>query len=150
MSEFETFGEWVKRRAGHEGHRPVPVKNANIDSFLSAVDNLKRDMDELDALEKKEKSKPKKTKPDDKVKQKDKDKKPSDDKAPKKKDKDDDLDDAEDVDVLDDADLDRPGKPVRLLPDRKVQGKPPVLRGKPNRPVDPRKRQLEDDDLPDL
>lgn len=137
MSEFETFSEWMKRKTDHAGHRPVPAKNPNIDSFLAAVDNLKRDMEELDSVEKKDKMKPKKVKLDDKKKEDDK-------KKPDKKRDEDEVDlDGEDDDVLDDVDLDRSGKPLRLPPDRKVPKLPERTGRKPGRPLDFGDEQLE-------
>jgi hypothetical protein len=146
MSDIETFSEWLKKRQTdrHDKNRPVPVKDTHIDSFLSIVDNLKRDLEELDSVEKRQSSKLKlKKKPEDKPKDKaDKVKKKPlpDDIVKKKGDVGD--EDFDEFDVLDDALSDRFGEPVRLPSDGKVPDITQRFRRKPDRTPDPRSRRL--------
>jgi len=107
---MRSFTEWL---AGlNEGKKPS-IKNKDIDAFLKAVDNLKRDLDELDAQEKK----PKKKVPDKK------------DEPPEEK---------PETDIDGDVDIRRPGKSLRPLPDEEISTRPVGGRGKPNRKTDTR------------
>lgn len=128
MTDLESFSEWIKRKGGH---KPASVKNPNIDSFIKAVDSLKRDMDELDSLEKNPKSKKPESKKPEKEKEKPKDVRKKVDPI---EDEEDDF--VDDDDVLDDVDVDRDGEPVRLPPDSKVSRDSERIRRKPNRSDD--------------
>lgn len=113
---MRTFHEWLNEAHRPKKSRPVSVKNKDIDAFLKAVDNLKRDMEELDVLEKKPK------------------KKSVPGKEPVAVEPDQDDDDS--LDVRD------PGEPLRLPPDDEVPGESEDDGGKPSRPDDSPPRRL--------
>jgi hypothetical protein len=143
MTEIVSFSEWLKRTPIKPGKDKPAPKNKSIDAFVKAVDNLKKDLTQLDAIEKKEKpeKEKEKPKPEDKDKiqgfQKYKDKRD----AEQSKDKTDTKSDKLDVsnDVSDDSD----DKRLRLSPDKQISVRPKILRKESPRLPDLRSRQLE-------
>ncbi len=130
MNDMKTFSEWRKGRPAMRKPRKPSVKNPSIDAFVKSVDSLKKDMDQLDAVEKKVKPKPEgkpEEKPDDKKafnSFKDYKKKRDSEEG---KNQDEEEDDDEEGQQLPDEPVERP----RVLP------KAPVLRQKLRRPVNP-------------
>jgi hypothetical protein len=154
MSDLQSFNEWVKGRPAKP--KTPSVKNPAIDAFLKSVDGLKRDMDELDAVEKKKpKVKPGGDKPDDKKKKekeidtfKDYKKKRDSEDEENTDDEGDEEEPAKRVDgdgvsVRPQSRRNNPDKPLRLPPDRKVQGVPERQRAKPDSPFSSRRKRLE-------
>ncbi len=129
MSEIESFSEWVKKKPAAHKAKKASVKNPNIDSFLKSVDNLKKDMDELDVIEKKEKSKPK-SKPEGK---KPEEKKIDTFKTYKNKRDSEEGKEDEDTDDVDDS-MDNSDERLRLPIDVKVPRRIDLPRGEPSRP----------------
>lgn len=129
MSELKTFTEWRKGQPRRHHPKNVAVKNPYIDAFVKSVDNLKKDMDTLDATEKKEK--PKK---DNKSFDRFKDYKKKRDLEDKKEKDHEEADDSNPIDdISDEPDDNRPGEPVRRLPGYEVPVRPQILRKKSHR-----------------
>ena len=141
MNELPTFNEWRKGRPAMRRPAKKPsVKNPSIDAFVKSVDSLKKDMDQLDAVEKKVKLKPKpEEKPDDKSFDSFKDYKKKRDSEEKVKDDDDEVDDRPD-EIEPEGDRHK----KLLLPSRKIPKITPTIRGKVRRPTRPEAGSMED------